>query len=253
MTGQEEPDEAALHDAAARLANQATVPFDSPALRKALASAQRRDEQTIDTVSQDAVLSAGWDQQAEDKARATVTTFRQFIEDHRDEIVALEVLYGRRRSARLGYADVKRLADEIARPPLGLTAERLWQAYEHLDRTRVHGTGTRRLLADLVSLVRYALEREDAGATLEPYAETVNRRFAAWLADQERSRGRPFDGEQRYWLELIRDHIASALAIEKGDFDYEPFVQRGGLGKASQVFGPDLEGILKDLNERLAA
>lgn len=253
-TGQDEPDEAAIGEAARRLVQEATAPFDNPALRKALVNAQRRDEQTIDTVSQDEVLAAGWDARADEKARALVSSFRQFIEDNKDEIVALEVLYSRPRSARLTYGDVKRLAEAIERPPLGLTTDRLWQAYEHLDRSRVRGTGTRRLLTDLVALVRYTLEREsDPTATLEPYAEQVQRRFAAWIAEQEERRGMAFDGEQRYWLELIRDHIATALAIEKDDFDYQPFVQRGGLGRASQLFGDELEAILKDLNERLVA
>jgi type I restriction enzyme R subunit len=53
------------------------------------------------------------------------------------------------------------------------------------------------------------------------------------------------------WLEAIRDHVASSLTIESEDFEYEPFVQRGGLGKAYQVFGKDLEPILKELNEVL--
>jgi type I restriction enzyme R subunit len=254
VTGEAEPDDAAVRAAARTLTDQAARPFDSPVLRKALASAQRRDEQTIDTVSQDDVIHAGWNKDADDKARALVTTFRQFIENHKDEIVALEVIYSRPRRARLTFNDVKKLAEAISRPPLSLTADRLWQAYEHLDRSRVRGVGTGRLLTDLVALVRYALERDaDAAVTLEPFTETVNRRFTQWLADQEARRGKPFDPEQRRWLELIRDHIAASLAIEKDDFDYEPFVQRGGLGKAFQVFGAELDGILRELNEKLAA
>jgi type I restriction enzyme R subunit len=78
----------------------------------------------------------------------------------------------------------------------------------------------------------------------------VNERFARWLAEQERY-GRQFTGEQRQWLEAIRDHIAASLAIETDDFDYVPFVQRGGLGKAQQVFGKALPQVLKELNEVL--
>ena len=35
--------------------------------------------------------------------------------------------------------------------------------------------------------------------------------------------------------------------------DYAPFSQRGGLGKAHQLFGPDLPKLLDELNEVLAA
>jgi type I restriction enzyme R subunit len=110
------------------------------------------------------------------------------------------------------------------------------------------------MLTDLVALVRYALERDgDQASVLEPYAETVERRFAAWLAEQERQRGRPFTDEQRSWLAMIRDHVAASLAIDTNDFDEVPFNQHGGLGKAYQLFGAELPRILTDLNERLVA
>lgn len=65
--------------------------------------------------------------------------------------------------------------------------------------------------------------------------------------------GRKFTEEQRQWLELIRDYIASSLVIEPGDFDYVPFAQHGGIGKAYQVFGKGLQPLLEELNETLAA
>ena len=110
------------------------------------------------------------------------------------------------------------------------------------------------MLTDLVSLIRYTIERdEDSTTILEPYSETVQRRFTAWLHEQEQRRGRPFSAEQRQWLELIRNHIAASLTIEQDDFEYEPFNQKGGLGKAYQIFGDELTVILQELNERLAA
>jgi type I restriction enzyme R subunit len=45
----------------------------------------------------------------------------------------------------------------------------------------------------------------------------------------------------------------SRLAIATDDFDYVPFVQHGGLGKARQVFGQNLGPLLNELNEVLAA
>jgi type I restriction enzyme R subunit len=51
-------------------------------------------------------------------------------------------------------------------------------------------------------------------------------RFQRWLAMQE-SAGRAFTDEQRGWLALIHDHVASGLRIEAGDFDYAPFAQQG--------------------------
>jgi type I restriction enzyme R subunit len=97
--------------------------------------------------------------------------------------------------------------------------------------------------------VRFALHQE---GELRPFRDEVNDRFGKWLAQQE-SDGRKFSEEQRQWLGLIRDHIASSFAIEPEDFEYVPFAQHGGLGKAYQVFGKDLSGLLQELNEALAA
>ena len=41
--------------------------------------------------------------------------------------------------------------------------------------------------------------------------------------------------------------------IDNDAFDDVPFNQYGGLGKASQLFGAELPGILTELNERLVA
>lgn len=171
---------------AERLASVVVTSFDNPKLREALLKVQARDEQIIDTISQDSVLAAGWDTQAREKARQTVTNFRQFLEEHRDEITALQIFYSQPRSARLTERDLKQLAAAIAAPPLGLTTGKLWQAYETLKPERVRN-GTKHLLADLVSLVRYTMVYDtDDSATLEPYRETVNQRFAACYHPENR-------------------------------------------------------------------
>jgi len=55
------------------------------------------------------------------------------------------------------------------------------------------------------------------------------------------------------WLGLIRDHIATAISIEPEDLELSPFNQRGGLGKAHQLFGEKLPELLDELNAVLAA
>jgi hypothetical protein len=45
----------------------------------------------------------------------------------------------------------------------------------------------------------------------------------------------------------------TSLSIEPDDFDYAPFSQRGGLGKAHRLFGEQLPKLLDELNEVLAA
>lgn len=253
-TGEREPSEQALKAAARELASAAVAPFDNPALRAALLAAHQRDEQIIDTVSEDSILASGWDEQARERDRQLVSSFRQYIEAHRDEISALHILFNGAPNATLRESDLQALAQAIAAPPLGLTTDKLWQAYATLQPERVHKS-TIRLLTDLVTLVRYTMVYDtDESATLEPYSEIVKRRFAVWLTEQEQRRPAPFSAEQRQWLAVIRDVIASHLSIERDDFEYDTsLIQRGGLGKAYQLFGNELPTILQDLNERLAA
>ena len=102
-------------------------------------------------------------------------------------------------------------------------------------------------MADIVSLVRYAIDVDDE---LAPFADGVRERFQGWLAMHETS-GSTFTDEQVQWLEAIRDHIAGSVSIEMSDFQYAPFNQQGGLGKAYELFGEELSGLLEELNSTL--
>ncbi len=243
-SGVAEPNDEQIKQAATNLIADAAKPIaTNPALRHKLQDIKKSYEQTIDTVSKDDVLEAGFSAAAKGKARTIIESFEQFIRNHKDEITALQVLYSRPYKQRLTLKEIKELAEAIQRPPLVATPERLWHAYEALDRSKVRGSGTR-VLADLVSLVRFAIHQEN---DLHPFKDDVDARFAAWMAQQQ-SR---FSDEQRQWLGAIRDHIAASLTIETEDFEYEPFVQRGGLGRAIQVFGPQLQPLLNELNQVL--
>ena len=144
---------------------------------------------------------------------------------------------------------MKELADAIEKPPYLWNESQLWQAYAALEASKVKGASGRRILTDLVSLVRFAIHQDNE---LVPFPERVNANFKAWLAGQE-SAGKQFTADQRRWLEMIRDHIAANLGIEPDDFEYAPFAQEGGLGKVYQLFGNELNTLIEQLNESLAA
>ena len=245
-TGQDDPSESAVAEARQRLLEDAARPFAAnPDLRQQLVDVHRSYEQTMDTVSADSLMEAGF---SGDQAGAMVRSFREFIEENRDEITALQVLYERPYRQRLSYADIKALAHALESPPRSWTTDRLWEAYRQLDRSKVRGSG-QRTLADIVSVVRYAIGGVDE---LAPFADGVRERFSGWLAMQETA-GRAFTQEQVRWLEAIRDHIAGSVSMELTDFQYAPFNQQGGLGQAYGLFGEDLPGLLKELNLELVA
>jgi type I restriction enzyme R subunit len=205
-------------------------------------------EQTIDEVSKDMLLFAGPSKEGREKAAAMVASFKEYIEEHKDEIRALQILYSRPHRERLTFAEIKQLAQAIERPPRQWTPERLWRAYEMLDQSKVHGSGGR-MLTDIVSLVRYTLEQDQE---LVPFCDQVEARFASWLATQEQQ-GVSFTSEQLQWLTWMKENIASELGIGPDSFEYTPFVEHGGRGKAAQVFGERLTPLMAELTEVLAA
>ena len=101
----------------------------------------------------------------------------------------------------------------------------------------------------------YILYRSDRSQIRErkrEIPERVRERYEAWLLEQENA-GVEFTPEQLAWLERIRDTVASSLGVARDDFEYPPFVERGGLGKAYELFGERLDPLLAELTEVLAA
>ncbi|MFA6181632.1 type I restriction-modification enzyme R subunit C-terminal domain-containing protein [Acidithiobacillus sp.] len=236
------PDREARKEAAVR-------PFLDPQLREAIDEIKRKNEVVIDHVSADEILEEGFSLDALDRARGMVKSFEQFIQEHKDEITALQMLYSKPYKQRITFEAVKELADAIEKPPYLWNESQLWQAYAALEASKVKGASGRRILTDLVSLVRFAIHQDNE---LVPFPERVNANFKAWLAGQE-SAGKQFSTDQRRWLEMIRDHIAANLGIEPDDFEYAPFAQEGGLGRVHQIFGDELNTLIEQLNESLAA
>ncbi|MBZ0093556.1 MAG: hypothetical protein K8F27_15220 [Sulfuricellaceae bacterium] len=245
---------------------QASKPLCNPELRQLILDIKAKNELTIDHVSQDQVIEAGFSQAALDRARGLVQSFEQFIADHKDEITALQILYSKPYKQRLTFEAVKELADAIEKPPYLWNESQLRQAYAALEASKVKGASGRHILTDLVSLVRFAIHQDNE---LVPFPERVNANFKAWLATQQKlpspaypeghKSGRGVGGEGRFtpeqlkWLEMIRDHIAANLGIAPDDFEYAPFAQEGGLGKVYQLFGDELNALIEQLNESLAA
>jgi type I restriction enzyme R subunit len=220
-----------------------------PELRTLLVELKQSFEQIIDEVSKDQLTDAGFSEEAKEKAKGLVQSFEKFLADNKDEIDALQFFYSQPYAERLHYEDIKAIHDKISSPPRNWTEQRLWEAYQLIEKNKVRGASAERRLTDIVSLIRFALRQKDE---LVPFGDVVRDRFTNWLAQQENT-GRAFTDEQRRWLEMIRDHIATSLEIDMDAFEYTPFVEEGGLGKARQVFGKELRVLLDELNGALAA
>jgi type I restriction enzyme R subunit len=248
-TGKAEPGVDEIAAAVRALLDEAVEPLaTNPELRNRLVELRRQQEQMIDEVSSDELVEAGYSKGATNRARETVESFERFIEENKDEITALQILYSQPRRQRLTYPQLRELAQAIEKPPRQWTPEKLWVAYEALDRSKVRGS-ERRIVTNLVTLVRYAFHEDDE---LVAFPDRVAERYHAWLLQQENA-GRDFTPEQVAWLDRIRDTIASSLGVTRNDFQYAPFAERGGLGKAVELFGDQLDPLLDELTEVLAA
>jgi type I restriction enzyme R subunit len=241
----ESPTPEQIKKASAELAKTACILFDSPAFRGTLIEVKQRNEQTIDVTSKDEVVYAGNDPLVAERAKLTVKSFKDFIENTKDELIALQIIYSKPYSQRhLTYEAIKELANALQKQPYNLSPGLVWLAYKQLEKSKVKGTGPQKLLTDTISLIRFAIGQANV---LEPFEDEVNRNFNSWIENQE-SHGTHFTPEQTEWLNMIKQHITTSLNVGIDDFELSPFNQKGGAVKAYQLFGRELNKVLEDLN-----
>jgi type I restriction enzyme R subunit len=200
-------------------------------------------------VSLDVVKEAGFDSDASDRLRRMIGDFQQFIADHKDEITALQILYNQPYGARgLTRQQLQELAQALQRPPHLWTEAKLWAAYAQLEKDKVRGVNTQRVLTDLIALVRHALQPD---GELAPYPAQVQARYEAWLAAQEQA-GKQFSAEQRWWLDKIAQHIGLNLQMTPQDFEIDgEFVNKGGRWGAMDALGAEWQQLLDEMNQAL--
>jgi type I site-specific restriction endonuclease len=106
-----DPAEAGLNVDWPATLDQAVQPIAAnPELREQLVNVQRSFEQVVDEISIDHVTRAEFAVDARARAAETVESFKAYLDEHKDEITALQVLYSRPYPQRLTYRDVKELA-----------------------------------------------------------------------------------------------------------------------------------------------
>ncbi len=230
------------------LMDEACRPFDKPEVRQRLKDIKQKSEIVIDELTPDETTSAGFD---EKKARETITSFKQFIEDNPDELTALQILYNQPLGRQhLTYAAIRELVNAMTERPPHLAVANVWQAYKRLEAAKVRGAPVDEQLTEVVSLVRFALGQTD---TLEPFSAAVERRFNLWLG-REKKAGRDYGPEQIEWLRAIAAYLTANAEITPRDFMEAPaLADKGGILRARKVLGEGLNEMLDELQEALVA
>ena len=242
-----EPTKEQIAEAKKALVNEAAKPFLSVEICCYIDNIRRSHEQVIDNVNLDEVLFAGFDSQQEENADRVISSFHQFIDENRDEIIALRIIYDQKYKDRpMAIDGLKALYDKLKAK--GITVERLWDCYAIKKPERVK-RGTMSQLSDLISIIRFEMGYTE---NLAPFADRVNYNFMQWTL--RRNAGAVhFTDEQMEWLRLVKDHIAVSLSIETSDLDLNPFDRKGGLGRFYEVFGDQYDAILMEMNVELVA
>jgi type I restriction enzyme R subunit len=188
--------------------------------------------ETVDTVSSQ-WLVRGADGK-EYRPADYLTAFASFIRESPDKIEAIRILL--KRPKDWSTTALSELRQKLAATPQRFTVENLRKAHE------IH---YRKALADIISMVKHAADEQQPLLTAE---ERVKLAFAKVTA------GKTFTPEQQQWLGLIEVHMVENLTIDVSDFDLVPvFTRRGGLSQATRVFAGQLQGLIVQLNEAIAA
>lgn len=229
------------------LIKQAVEPFQKPEVRDFIENVRRSHDQIIDSVNLDKVLFAGYSANREENADRVISTFKDFIEENKDEILALRIIYNEQYKNRpMVLKSLTELYQKLCAK--GVTVERLWDCYAIKQPDKVK-KGTLAQITDLISLIRFQLGYAD---TLSPFADRVNYNFKQWTFHRNTGAVH-FTAEQMEWLRLIKEHIITSLSILPEDLEYTPFDSKGGLGGFYQVFGEKYQEILDEMNEELVA
>ncbi len=235
-----------LKAAQEELLTEAVKPFYDPDNRDFIEDLRRQHEQIIDDVNIDHVISAAYDKDRMDYAEESIRSFREFINENMNEIIALRIVYDQRYVDRpMTIAGLKNLYEKLERRHL--TIQRLTESYVLRFPGDKVKRGTIAQLTDLISIIRFELGYRDQ---LTPFADEVNYNFMRWTL-KKNAGAEHFNEEQMIWLRLIKDHIIASLSIEPEDLDLTPFDSKGGLGRFYELFGSEYQMILDEMNREL--
>lgn len=219
----------------------------NPQLRQRLIEIRASHDLIFDEGSKDEILDA-WGVVDTTKAKSLVESWIKYIEDNKNEITAIQMLYSKPKNVNITYKEIKELAERIRRPHPTWTVDVLWNAYLALEPTKVRKSAVH-TTTDLVSLVRFTLGQMDE---LVPYAQLVEERYAGWLLQQE-NLGVKFTDSQKWWLDRIKDAISQSAHFDVKDLEMSPFTERGGTDGVLAELGNSVTNLIESMNMELAS
>ncbi len=240
--------EAIRKQAQAQLIKAASLAFNGK-LNEYLDNVRRQHEQIIDHINLDTVTLSEWDTTSVDKAQALILDFEAYLLANKDEIKALSIYYNQPYNRReITFKMIKEVMEKIRLEKPTFVPANIWAAYQ-----AVGEIDSKAPVDDLTSLISLIRKICGIDKKLQPYNNTVDKNYQRWIFAQNAGQHNRFTAEQMDWLLMIKNHVISSYHIELEDLDYTPFDAQGGRGKMYRLFGNDMEQIINELNEVLAA
>ncbi|MBR4714388.1 MAG: DEAD/DEAH box helicase family protein [Paludibacteraceae bacterium] len=230
------------------LADVASATFNGE-LNEYIATVRTLHDQKIDSVNIDRVTLSAFNSFTVEKAQETVKSFAEYLEMHKEEILALSIFYNQPYNRRnITLQMVRELLEKLKQDKPLLAPTYVWDAYCAIE--NVKAAQPKSELTALISLVRHACGIDE---NLIAFDSTIEKNFNTWLFRQHTGNRNRFTSEQIEWLRMIKDHIVSSYHLDLDDLDYTPFDAQGGRGKMYQLFGDEMMTIIEELNEILVA
>ena len=210
---------------------------------------RKQHEQIIDHINIDQVTKSEWDKDATERAQSLIDDFNEYLEANKDEIQALSIFYNQPYNRRsITFKMIQEVMEKLRLEKPLLAPHHIWDAYTAIE--EVKSNRPKDELTALVSLIRRACGIDQK---LKAYDSTIEANFNKWLFDQHTGNRNRFTPEQIEWLKMIKEHVVSSYHMDVDDLDYTPFDAHGGKGKMYQLFGKEMNTIIEELNEVLAA
>lgn len=217
-------------------------------LNEYIENVRKAHEQKVDLLNPDKVIYVGWQKDNKENAAKLISDFKEWIESHKDEVTALQIFYAQPyRRRELTFKMIKELVEHVVSDKPTLAPMQIWRAFEQLE--SVSGQPKNEMIA-LVSLIRKVA---DIDKSLTSFDKTVDRNFQRWILKKNAGQHNRFSKEQMEWLYMLKEQIATSVHVDTDDLDYTPFDAMGGKGKMWQLFGEEMDSIINELNEALAA
>ncbi len=171
----------------------------------------------------------GFDAAAKEKAENMVRSFKEYIEQHRNEIAALQILYSRPYRQRLTEECLRELEEKL-KPDFGAyPVENLWSAFSQFRHTSSGPTSSAtRRFTDLVSS---SVSRWNKNRFSSPLSNMYAPDSLSGSKTKRRE-GITFTADQMAWLEKMRDYVSAS-----GSVDREHLEADNVLGPIYRAFG----------------